>query len=174
MRMLIFQTSPAHTASTFLVNAIYGMIPELSDKRIIYDFFDENDTENIIVFKTHNINIDELMNKYKEKYEVFFVCSERSNKNYLIDEKYKKYNNVVVFDFEELNETNDNTIIQIVNNIYNKLTNVFVNIELDKTKCIERINLMNIRYEEIKNNPFSYIDNFFAIHGSHRNRLNRS
>lgn len=33
MKTLIIQTSPQHTASTFLVNAIYGMIPELFDKK---------------------------------------------------------------------------------------------------------------------------------------------
>ena len=35
MKTLIIQTSPYHTASTFLVNAIYGLIPELSNKKII-------------------------------------------------------------------------------------------------------------------------------------------
>ena len=34
MKLLIIQTSPFHTASTFLVNAIYGLIPELIDKKI--------------------------------------------------------------------------------------------------------------------------------------------
>jgi hypothetical protein len=35
MKILIIQTSPFHTASTFLVNAVYGIIPELLEKRII-------------------------------------------------------------------------------------------------------------------------------------------
>ena len=37
-------------------------------------------------------------------------------------------------------------------------------------KCIKRIELMNKRYDEIKDNNFSYIDDFFEIHGNHRNR----
>jgi hypothetical protein len=35
MKTLIIQTSPYHTASTFLVNAIYGLIPELVNTKII-------------------------------------------------------------------------------------------------------------------------------------------
>jgi len=35
MKLLIIQTSPKHTASTLLVNAIYGLIPELYNKKII-------------------------------------------------------------------------------------------------------------------------------------------
>lgn len=172
MKLLIIQTSPQHTASTFLVNAIYGLIPELSNKKIvgIWNSNFEKYFENIIVVKNHNTNIDNLINIYNKKYKLVFICSERKDKNYLINEKYKLYNNVVVFDFNELNETPNNTLINIIDNIYDKIKNILCDIELDKEKSIERINLMNLKYEEIKDKPFSYIDNFFEIHGSHRNR----
>ena len=174
MKLLVIQTSPYHTASTFLVNAIYGLIPELFNKKIIgiWDNDFEKYFKDIIVIKSHDLLIDELINKYNKNYKLVFICSERQKMNYLIDNKYKSYDNVVIFDFDELNETSDNKLIQIIDNIYNKVTNILPNIELDKTKCIERIKLMNIRYEEIKNMPFSYIDDFFEIHGSHRNRNN--
>lgn len=176
MKLLIIQTSPKHTASTLLVNAIYGLIPELFNKKIIgiwdYDF--ESYFENIICIKNHHTNIDELMNLYNKKYKLMFICSERQDLNLFIDEKYKTYNNVVVFDFNELNETSDNSLTNIVDNIYNKFKHILSDVELDKTKCIERIKLMNIRYEEIKNKPFSHIDVFFQIHGSHRNRTHNS
>ena len=175
MKLLIIQTSPQHTASTFLVNAIHGLIPELFDKKImvIWNHNFGKYFENIIVVKCHNTNIDELINLYNKEYKLVFICSERKDYNYFIDEKYKTYDNVVVFDFNELNETNDNTLVKIVDNIYNKVKNVLSDIELDKTKCIERINLMNIRYEEIKNNSFKCVDDFFRLHGQHRNRKNR-
>jgi hypothetical protein len=172
MRLLIIQTSPLHTASTFLVNAIYGLIPELFDHKIIkiWDKNFQNLFKNIIVIKNHNTNIDDLIKLYNKNYKLVFICSERQEKNYLIDNKYKNYDNVVVFDFNELNETADNSLIKIVDNIYNKVSDLLPDIELDKTKCIERIQLMNIRYEEIKHKDFEYIDDFFEIHGSHRNR----
>jgi len=172
MKLLIIQTSPEHTASTLLVNSIYGLIPELFDKKIIglwYDNF-QNYFKNIIVVKNHNTNIDELIEKYTNHYKLVFICSERKDKNYFIDDKYKTYHNVLVFDFNELNETSDNTLIQIVDNIYIKVKNILPDIDLDTTKCIERIKLMNIRYDEIKHKSFDYIDDFFEIHGSHRNR----
>ena len=103
--------------------------------------------------------------------------------------KYKAYPNVIVFDFAELNESVENTLVKIVDNIYGKLSKLLDGVmgsgsecvaspnlglnpgfDLNKPKCIERIKLMNQRYEEIKHKPFSYIDNFFEIHGSHRNR----
>jgi hypothetical protein len=173
MKLLIIQTSPYHTASTLLINAIYGLIPELVNKKIIgiWDLNFESYFENIIVVKNHNTNIDELINIYKKTYKLVFICSERQEKNYIIDEKYKLYNNVVVFEFNELNETIDNTILQIADNIYNKVKLILPDIELNIITCIERIILMNNKYEEIKNEPFSYIDDFFEIHGSHRNRV---
>lgn len=172
MKLLIIQTSPPHTASTLLVNAIYGIIPELFGKKIIGIWTPnfQKYFENIIVIKNHNTNIDELINKYNKEFKLVFICSERQEMNYLIDKKYKNYDNVVVFDFNELNETTSNTLTNIVDNIYNKVKNVLCDIELDKSQCIERIKLMNNKYEQIKNLNFSYIDNFFELHGSHRNR----
>jgi len=63
----------------------------------------------------------------------------------------------------------------IVDNLYNKITSLFSknlinNIEFSNPNCKERIIEMNKRYEEIKSNPFTYIDPFYEIHGSHRNR----
>jgi hypothetical protein len=175
MKTLIIQTSPLHTASTFLVNAIYGIIPELFDKRIIFNEasnsnINESFFGNIIAFKSHNLNIDEMINKYQKKYKLFFICSERRERNYRMDNKYKSYNNVVMFDFNELNETVDNPLSQIVDNIYNKLKNVLVDVDLDKSKCMGRLIGMNKKYEEIKHKSFDYVDDFYELHGSHRNR----
>lgn len=180
MKTLIIQTSPFHTASTFLINALYGLIPELSNKKIIgiwnenyEDYFD-----NIICIKCHNTNIDELLNIYGDNYYLLFICSERKERNYLIDEKYRYYDNTIIFDFNDLNETQENSIPQIIDNIFNhvnqQLNKLDIKIKLDKEKSINRIRLMNEKYEEIKNKPFSYIDDFFEIHGSHRNRNNIS
>jgi hypothetical protein len=179
MKTLIIQTSPYHTASTFLVNAIYGLIPELVNTKIIgiWDEDIESYFDNIIVLKCHDTNIDGLIKKYDKFYNLLFICSERQEKNYMIDDKYKKYNNVIVFDFNELNELNDNTLPKIVDNIYCKFDNMLcnlniTNIDLNKENCIERLTQMNRRYEEIKHKPFTYVDDFFEIHGSHRDRKN--
>jgi hypothetical protein len=172
-KTLIIQTSPQHTGSTFLVNALYGLINELKDTKIIgeWDYNYDSYFINTLLIKCHNIDIDGLIKKYNEKYNLFFICSERKDKNLFIDNKYKSYDNVVVFDFNELNENETNTIPKIIENIYNKLKNVLT-IELNIENSINRIILMNKCYEEIKQQPFSYIDDFYEIHGSHRNRPN--
>ena len=173
MRTLIIQTSPFHTGSTFLINALYGLIPELNNKRIIaiWDNEWEKEFEDIMVIKCHITNINELMTKYNDKYNLYFICSERIEKQKLINEKYKSYKNVIVFPFSELNETNTNDIPTIITNIYNKM-NKMLNIELNISSGINRIIEMNKRYEKIKLLPFSYTDEFYELHGSHRNRLN--
>jgi len=171
-KLLIIQTSPARTASTFLVNALYGLIPECSNLKIREMWRNDFDKffKNIIIVKNHNTNIDELIKLYKN-YKTVFICSEREEINALIDAKYKTYDNVIVFRFEELNETNDNPLVQIVDNIYTKVKDVLPpDIELNQSTCIERINNMNIRCKEIQNMSFNYVDDFFEIHGSHRNR----
>lgn len=186
MKLLIIQTSPNHTASTLLINSIYGLIPELTNKNIIGEW--TNDFHklftDVAVVKCHILNIDELIKKYTEKYKntykdlnILFICSERIEKKYIINDKYKTYKNVVVFDFNELNETPKNTLDNIVDNLHTKISILFDNnsittVELNKDTCKERIINMNKRYEEIKCKPFSYIDPFYEIHGSHRNRKN--
>jgi len=171
MKTLIIQTSPQHTASTFLINALYGLIPKISNKKIIVEWTQNFSTyfEDIIVIKCHDTDIDNLILKYKNNYKLYFISSERSEKKMFIDNKYKSYKNIIIFDYKELNRTNENTIPKIIRNIYNKIQPI-LNIELNIKSGINRIKLMNARYKEIKHLPFSYIDNFFEIHGSHRNR----
>lgn len=169
MKTLIIQYSPPHTASTFLLNALYGLIPSLSDKPGIYDDFSLDSDSNIYVIKTHNNDIDGFMSKYSSIYKLYFICSERVEKNIIIDKKFKLYNNFIVFSYNELNETITNTIPIIIENIYNKINNI-LNIELNIEGGINRIIAMNKLYDEIKNKDFSYFDLFYIIHGSHRNR----
>lgn len=178
MKTLIIQTSPTHTASTLLVNALYGLIPDLSDKKIIGEWVPnwekkfKTHFKDIIVLKCHILNISNLIKKYSKKYDLYFVCSERAEKKYFINNKYKSYKRVMVFDFKELNESETNPVSKIVENIHDKINSV-LNIELNIESGINRINEMNKRYEEIKSKPFSFIDDFYEIHGSHRNRKNK-
>ena len=76
-----------------------------------------------------------------------------------------------VFQYEELNETLENTTDIIVKNIHDKVNHLLnekfnLNIKLNKEKCINRINKMNKRYIEIKDLPFGFVDRFYHIHGS--------
>ena len=181
-KIVIIQTSPQHTASTLLVNALHGIIEEVKDRpiRCIWDHdkFDymQSHGTNITVVKAHDIDIDKLIRLYSNEYELFFVCSVREEKGLILDKKYASYGNVAIFQYEELNEMPENTIPMIIDRIYNRLdtwlsSRNYTPIRLNKATGIERVMHMNKVYDEIKDKPFTYIDPFFSIHGSHRGRI---
>ena len=167
--IIIIQTGLKRTGTTFLVNLLYGFI--IPDEPV-HGFFDiEEPFESFSkysIYKSHLPNIDDIINKYSDKYQLYFIISERDEK---IDEKYKDFYNVLVFDYyKELLETEDNSIQNIIDNAYKKIS-LFLpdEIYLSRESAINRINNMNSVYEEIKDYDFSYIDDFFALHGRHRN-----
>ena len=77
---------------------------------------------------------------------------------------------MAIFDFNELNERPGLPLEQIVVSLYAKLKPLLVGIELDDAGCYERLVEMNNRYNEIRYMPFDYVDPFYNLHGSHRER----
>ena len=182
--MIIFQTAQTQTGSTLLVNMLYGfMLPTLP---IAYyggrncSVREEVDTPKMInILKTH-VDIGKLMNKHGGKHTVFFVCCEREDRVLPcrpraccnpIEKEYRDWDNVLIFDYSELLETETNSLENIIDGAYDKISNFLPeHITLSKESCLNRINAMNARYEEIKDEPFTYIDRFYELHGSHRGR----
>jgi hypothetical protein len=84
--------------------------------------------------------------------------------------------NVCCFDFDELNETEQNPLDKIVQTVCDKVNNMMKSSndgclgDLCVETGIKRVIEMNKTLEEIKHLPFSYIDDFYEIHGSHRER----
>ena len=167
--IIIIQTGLKRSGTTFLVNLLYGFIIPNEEIRGYFDI--ENPLQpfsKYSIYKSHLLNIEDIINKYSNKYQLYFIIAERDEK---IDEKYKELHNVLVFDYyKELLESDDNSIQNIVDNAHKKLS-LFLpdDIHLSRESAINRINNMNNVYEEIKDYDFSYIDDFFALHGSHRN-----
>jgi hypothetical protein len=132
--------------------------------------------KNVQVLKSHDVNLDRLTNAFDKNCRIYFVCSERKALGIHIDEKYKSYRNVCCFDYDELNETDTNPLTTIVQTIYDRFSKMIQSAnekclcELSVNGGIERLTAMNTRYEEIKHLPFSHIDNFYEMHGSHRDR----
>jgi hypothetical protein len=169
---LIIQASPQRTGSTLLVNALHGLIPHLCNTRIKLDWtreplFYSNDRP--FVIKSHEVDLDKLTQKYNN-FELIFVCSERKTMGIEFEDKYKYYKNAVIFDFDELNERADYTLPDIVQCIYDKMIPMLPDIVLNKETCLNRLQRMNQRYGEICDMPFSYVDRFYHLHGSHRKR----
>ena len=167
---VIIQTSGTRTGTTILVNMLYGFIIKNEPVRFLLSV--DNIPRYLLnyntnIFKFHNLDIDEFIEKHSDKYNLYFVCSERGDN--VVDEKYHHYKNVLIFNYDELLETETYSVEDIVNNTYNKLRSFLPDdIELNKQDAVERIQKMNTLYEEIKDKPFSYADDFFQLHGSHR------
>ena len=61
-------------------------------------------------------------------------------------------------------------IIEIKNNFLPKEFMIYNRRNISIQNGINRINNMNKRYLEIKNKPFEFVDKYYQLHGSHRNR----
>lgn len=169
MSIKIIQASAPRTGSTVLANCLTEMFDKgkpvaLSHKRV---------SKINTVTKTHNLNLDFWKKKYallnKQKKLFFFVNHRDDRKK--INRKYESWDNVVVFNYSEILETDSWSLNQICTNVYKKVSSKIPNIKED---CIldmeERIKKMNFFYESIKDKPFSYYDKYFSIHGSHRSK----
>lgn len=178
-KWLIIQSSPKRTASTLLVNAIQGLIPELHDKRIYFAWSAHSpvppfDTS-VFVLKTHETDIDKLTSQYQsDEYSLFFICSQRKSKGIYFAAEQVSRPNVLVFDFDELNEREGYGLPQVVQYIYEKINSSILRIPLDPSLCLARLTAMNQMEESLRDKPFSFIDRFFHIHGHHRCRDSES
>lgn len=170
----IIQSSRPQTGSTLLLNLIHGFI---SPQEEIH-WCTETLIEKFLITKTHNINITQLENKYPQ-YKLFFIMSERNDSKIVskINNEYKKKSNVLVINYDKLLETNNNSIKNIVDYIFNEFNN-FIPKELKPNKddnlikddMEKRVKIVNETVKLMKDKPFSEWDNFTGIHGSHRNR----
>ncbi|MFC1670636.1 hypothetical protein ACFL20_09595 [Spirochaetota bacterium] len=141
------------------------------DKPVVWETQEYIDDE--LITKTHDVDIDRWIENYSNIYNLFFICSERDEK---YDLKYYNYDNVLIINYSDLLETDNNSLENIINNIYAKLYDFLPKIFFPDIKekaiknAIERIQKMNQLYETIKDKPFSYVNTFYHLHGSHRNR----
>jgi len=170
----IIQSSHPHTGSTLLLNLIHGFISP--QEKIHYST--ESLIEKFLITKTHNTNITQLENKYPQ-YKLFFIMSERNDSKIKaeINNEYKKKSNVLVINYNKLLETNNNSIKNIVDYIFNEF-NDFIpkklkpnkDDDLIKDDMTKRVKIVNEIVELMKDKSFSEWDKFTGIHGSHRNR----
>jgi hypothetical protein len=173
--ILIVQSSPERTCSTLLVNIIYGLVYELSNQPVLYISSTKdvcNFVNRVYVIKTHILDLDYFLDNYENRYDIYFICSERKENGILIDEKYRSYPNVLIFDYQELLESPTNSVERIVDTVYKRMIKMIPKEEVmySTLTAKKRIYEMNAYYETIKNRSFHYVNPFYEIHGSHRLR----
>ena len=170
----IIQSSPMHTVSTLLLNLIHGFISPKEEIHLLIN----NLIDKFLITKTHNTNVIELENRFPQ-YRLFFIMSERNDNKIqaTIKNEYKKKSNVLVINYDKLCETENNSINNIIDYIFDEF-NKFIPKELkpDKNDSLikadmkKRVEIVNKTVELMKDKSFSQWDTFTGIHGNHRNR----
>ena len=157
---MIVQASPPRTGSTLLSNILYGfLLPNEPIKFCDYPY----EVNNAKIIKTHNLAIDQWIEWCGE--ETIFVCSERGENR--INKIHRSYHNLIIVDYDELL---NKSVEQQVQYVYNLLKTRFPFLKLNSTTAIKRVKDMNKQYKQIMGMPFTYVNYFYHIHGSHRNR----
>jgi hypothetical protein len=168
----IVQTSCIRTGSTLLYNVLQGFFyPEENYHyigRLAKFFTNRLPFDRAFVLKTHNTNIESMI-KFNPNYDLYFVTSSREGFG-KIDLKHPR---LLEIKYEELVQTDTNSVENIVENIAAKcrvFLPPFLVENMDINASIDRVVRMNKRVEEIKDKPFRFCDKMYGVHGSHRNR----
>ena len=164
MKTLIIQSGFPRSASTLLVNALLGLL--MLDEPVQFNDFEHTYNYDydapLNVFKTHETNLAQL--DFSPDFQTYFVCSERSPSRF--HDRFRAMPNAVFIDYEELVRP----VPIVCSHLYDRVAAMIPWLPLSAEACMDRLDAMNARYEEIKRLPFSYVDPYFNLHGSHRSR----
>lgn len=167
MKTLIIQSGFPRSASTLLVNALLGLIISQQDTAVQFNDFQHTYNYDydapLNVFKTHETNLAQL--DFRPDFQTYFVCSERA----AAGNKFTDRNlpNAVIFDHEYLSAASTSRLCSDLHDIVGYM---IPGLLISAEGCVDRVEAMNARYKEIERRPFSYVDPFFNLHGSHRSR----
>ena len=168
----IYIITPDRTGSTLLANTVYGLfLPGEPVTFIKADFVKPVEPRNSKIYKTHHM-------VYYEFDDVYNIGVERPEINKRIDARYKYKPNSLIFTYRDLvyqsnySPNATGTVSDTVQLVADKISSTFdISINQEQiNNSIKRIENMNARYEEIKNEPFNVVDKFYHIRGGHRNR----
>lgn len=167
----IIQASHPHTGSTVLMNILTAVFCHTKKCPWGLQHIKEN-----LICKTHQMDLNSIINhKNYKSYNLYFVISERENHE-KCDEKYKNNKNVLIIDYNII-QTKTNTIQEVAKNVFPVLKDffpeeMFPNLSENQilNNIIDRLTNMEKVYQQIKHKPFIYRNDFYGIHGSHKNR----
>jgi len=170
----IIQTAAARSGSTVLSNILVAYFQPYESLAFMGKYtYSEEFLEKNIVVKSHDKDLDDWLERFGNKYNLYFIISDRGDYDW---SDYYHYENALFIKYEELLETKDNSLEKISKNVYAKVKEVlpeeFMIQNREKTSIqngINRITNMNDRYTKIKDKPFEYVDKYYQIHGHHKN-----
>lgn len=170
----IIQTAAARSGSTVLSNILMAYFQPYEPLAFMGKHtYSEDILKKNIVIKTHDKILDDWIEKFGHKYDLYFVISDRDDYDW---SDYYHYDNALFIKYSELLETSENSLENISKNIYAKVKELLPeefmiqnreNVSIQNG--INRVINMNERYEKIKSKPFEFVDKYYQIHGHHKN-----
>jgi hypothetical protein len=165
---VIIQMGSNRTGSTLLVNLLYGFIIPNEGIRMFLSIDNLPIFSQCSIVKTHLLDIDGMVDMYNDKYDLYFIISERNGRHTPTSTRECKKLHIK---YDDILETETNNLQVIVDTMYNALRDFLpAEIPLSKDTAFKRISEMNTEYERIKDFDFhTYVNYFYELHGSHRN-----
>lgn len=160
-KTLILLATHPRTGSTLVANAIQGLI-EPKARIQVHSRFDPQrlnllfKTREIVLVKTHQTAVNVWRKKCEGFCDLKVVTIHRQG-------------------IEDVKGADVELIYDLIEGLQSKTLALYLAhlLGVDKEKAQaakDRIDAMNKRVEELKNEPFTVLDEFYHIHGSHRNR----
>jgi len=170
---VVISTAP-RTGSTLLTNIVYGLLnhsspvswlPSSSISNWDLSVFKQSGGGPVIV-KTH-CPVNKLPRITSPK--TIYVSLRRAGVGdpYIIDDPGTGN---LVFDYDRLRYESENELREVVEHVKIRLSPCLPGVRFDTEAAVSRVQRMDERCLDIKDKPFSYVDPFFHIHGSHRGR----
>ncbi len=171
--------TPPRTGSTLLTNIIHGFFDPNAPcsfglrKRTIK--FISGKENNSVILKSHDVK---LIN-YPIAENCYIISSIRPEINKVVPPLKNKNSNILILDYttdllyaSPYSENNGKTLDDVIKNVASKIKEEFsipiLTSQINQAK--DRVLKMNEAYEKIKHKPFAKFDEFYHIHGNHRNR----
>jgi hypothetical protein len=176
--------TPTQTGSTLLVNVLLGFFDPTAS--VVFKGLGNNKKSHINEYKLDkDLKVIKTHASDKNKTHIFNIEGVnkisviRRDKNKLVPNFCFEHDDILVMEYEDLlykstynpniQKNKKDVILEIAQKIEKKFEIVISDLQIDNS--VERINLMDMEYEKIKQNDFGKVQSeFFGLHGNHRNR----
>ena len=154
----LLQSSPMRTGSTVLANALEGSYAQNEKINYSYGPSSRCSETSTTVIKTHDNDL-QAWKDLNPGVNIITVGTARENK--------ATKNADVIFNYEELSNPGLNSTKDVCELVAGRLDPI-MGTPADVEQCIARLDAMNKRGDEIKDQPFKFYDETYHIHGTHR------
>ena len=178
----IIVDSPWGTGSTLLYNMVVGATKP--DQRYQFSKLLTKYELTELVYKSHVLAPDAWRTAYplSSGYDFYFIAGTRKFKCGHVPPRVRRVLNMqderlLILDYKDFATVNTDRACQVVyEQLKLHLPAQLFHSRVDAinvSSMIARVHLMNARYEQIKDEPWDFVDPVFGIHGGHRTSNNR-